>query len=295
MADRRELMEAALDCYPEGIALTDADGHVVFWNRAAESISGFPSLEVVGRSTPWAIEPLLDASCKDDAPDAHRRAARGLLVHAQHKRGADLTAMVRTQVLRDELGVRIGSVVAFREAEQWDALPCGAITPDSDAETMQARVEERVEELFNDFERRGVPFGLLWITVDQAEALRKTHGGRACEAMLERMERTLSSGLRPGEELGRWGDDEFLVISHESTGRLLAAHAQALAGLARTTEFRWWGDRVSLTVSLGAAHAERNEPLVQLLERAQAALHASMHAGGNHITLAPGRRTCSPS
>lgn len=294
MADRRELMEAALDSYPEGIALMDADGHVVFWNRAAESISGFPRLEVVGRPTPWAVEPLLETG-GGDAPEAHRRAERGTLVHAQHKRGADLTALVRTQLLRDGLGMRIGSVVAFRQAEQWDALPSGAITPDSDAEAMQARMEERVEEFFNDFKRRGIPFGLLWIAVDQAEDLRKTHGARACEAMLERMERTLTSGLRPGEELGRWGDDEFLVISHESTGRLLATHAQALAGLARTTDFRWWGDRISLTVSLGAAHAERNEPLVQLLERAQAALHASMHAGGNHITLAPGRRACSPS
>ena len=28
-----------------------------------------------------------------------------------------------------------------------------------------------------------------------------------------------------------------------------------LAGLARTADFRWWGDRVSLTVSVGVAMA----------------------------------------
>ena len=60
---------------------------------------------------------------------------------------------------------------------------------------------------------------------------------------------------------------------------MLAAHAQMLAGLARTTEFRWWGDRVSLTVSIGAAQAERGEPLAGLLERAQAAMFASMRDG----------------
>ena len=27
---------------------------------------------------------------------------------------------------------------------------------------------------------------------------------------------------------------------------MLAAHAQMLAGLARTADFRWWGDRLSL-------------------------------------------------
>ena len=102
-------------------------------------------------------------------------------------------------------------------------------------------------------------------------------------------------GLRPTEQMGRWGDDEFLVLSHERTAEMLAAHAQVLAGLARTTDFRWWGDRVSLTVSIGAAQADQDETLAQLLERAQAAMLTSIHAGGNHITLAPGRQACSPS
>jgi GGDEF domain-containing protein len=73
-------------------------------------------------------------------------------------------------------------------------------------------------------------------------------------------------------------------------------HAQALAGLARTADFRWWGDRISLTVSIGAAQACQNqdEGLAQLLERAQKAMESSIHAGGNRITSAPGRQECLP-
>ncbi len=127
------------------------------------------------------------------------------------------------------------------------------------------------------------------------QELRKTHGAGACEAMLEKVERALGHGLRPAEKLGRWGDDEFLVLSHERTPEMLAAHAQSLAGLARTADFRWWGDRVSLTVSIGAAQADQEEALKQLLLRAQAAMFSSIHAGGNHITLAPGGQACSPS
>jgi diguanylate cyclase (GGDEF)-like protein len=143
--------------------------------------------------------------------------------------------------------------------------------------------------------RGGSPLGVLWITVDQAQALRKTHGARACEAMLEKLERALAQGLRPAEELGRWGDDEFLIITHERTPEMLAAHAQLLAGQARTADFRWWGDRVSLTVSIGAAQADPGETLPQLLERAQAAMVSSIHAGGNHATPASGGQACLPS
>jgi GGDEF domain-containing protein len=113
--------------------------------------------------------------------------------------------------------------------------------------------------------------------------------------MFEKVERTLANGLKPAEEMGQWGDDEFLVLSHERTAESLAAHAQTLAGLARTTDFRWWGDRVSLTVSIGAAQAEQGESLAQLLERAQAAMLSSVHLGGNHITPAMRRQPCLPS
>lgn len=284
-------MEAALDCFPEGVALTDEAGQVVFWNHAAESMTGFPGIEIVGRQTPWAVEPLL---IREEAEEDINGRIRGILVHAHHRRGSDLAATVRAHVLRDGLGRRIGHAVIFRLAEDWDTLPRGEASSDPEVQETQARLEERVEDVFHEFERRGAPFGLLWMTVDQAGELRRTHGARACEAMLERMERTLANGLQATEEIGRWGDNEFLVLAHETAPEALGKRAQTLAGLARTTDFRWWGDRVSLTVSVGAAQVEPGETLIQLLERTQAGMHSSLHAGGNHITLAPGRRACSP-
>ncbi len=292
MADRNELMEAALASYPEGIALLDCQRRVVYWNRVAEQISGFPAVEIVGRALPSAIEPLLDPGGCDDKGDGRER---GALVHAQHKMGVELAVLARCRVLRDTLGARIGGIVTFRLADHRDAMPRGANTTGAAVGASQASLEERIDELFADFTERGVPFGLLWINVDQANDLRRTHGARACESMLERVETTLANSARADEQIGRWGDDEFLVLLHAPSAEALGARAQLLAGLARTSDFRWWGDRVSITVSIGAAQAEGDETLIQLLERTQAALHTSMHAGGNHITLAPGRRACSPS
>lgn len=162
-------------------------------------------------------------------------------------------------------------------------------------EASKADFEDRLAALFEDFLHGGLPFGFLWITVDQAHELRKTYGASACEAMLEKIERSLARGLQPGEELRRWGDDEFLILSHARTPEMLAAHAQPLAGLARTTDFRWWGDRASLTVSIGAAQADLAGTLAGMLERAKAAMFSSFRAGGNRITAAPGEKSCSPS
>jgi diguanylate cyclase (GGDEF)-like protein len=193
------------------------------------------------------------------------------------------------------MGGRIGLAAVFHPAESLDALPHGEYSEGSQVEANRAELEDRLQAVFEDFCQGGESFGVLWITVDQAHDLRKTHGAAACEGMIEKVERALAHGLRPAEEMGRWGDDEFLVLSHERTSEMLGAHAQALAGLARTADFRWWGDRVSITVSIGAAQVEREATLVDLLEQAKAAMFTSFHAGGNRITSAPGGQSCSPS
>jgi diguanylate cyclase (GGDEF)-like protein/PAS domain S-box-containing protein len=297
MTDRAELLEAALDSLPEGIALAGLEGRVVFWNRAAEAITGHAGAELLGRPVRDTLDALIVGGAQQwsSQTDAEAQPGRGSLVHVNHRLGHDVAAMVRVLVLRDGLGERIGAAALFHPAERVDELPHGQCGKNEGVETSQAELEDRLEAEFDDFVRGRLPFGVLWITVDQAHELRKTHGARACEAMLERAVHALASKLRPGEELGRWGEDEFLVISHELTPEMLAAHAEVLAGLARTADFHWWGDRVSLTVSIGAAQADPAESLAQLLERAQEAMVSSIHAGGNHITSAPGGQPCLSS
>ena len=297
MADRTELLESALDSLTEGVALADHDGSVALWNRAAETITGFVGGEIVGHCVREMLDSLVVGGAQHwiRQTDAESALGRGTLVRVRHKVGHEIPVMARVLVLRDGLGARIGSGVVFHPAESIDALPHGEFGEESKISESQTEIEDRLAAMHEDFLRSDSPLGVLWVTVDQARGLRRTHGARACEAMLEKVERTLAAGMKPAEEIGRWGDDEFLVLSHERNTPMLAAHAQSLAGLARTTDFRWWGDRISLTVSIGAAQAERGEPLAGLLDRAQAAMFASVHAGGNHITTAQGRRACLPS
>jgi hypothetical protein len=177
-------------------------------------------------------------------------------------------------ILRDGLGERIGMATVFHPGEQLAALPHGETSDGAEVLQSLVELEDRLTVEFEAFLHEGVPLSVRWISVDQARELRKTHGARASETMLE---------------------NEFLVLSHQVSGELLAPHAQSRAGMARTADFRWWGDRITLTVSVGTATAEKGETLAQLLERAQGAMLASAAAGGNQITLAPGRPPCSQS
>jgi diguanylate cyclase (GGDEF)-like protein/PAS domain S-box-containing protein len=297
MTDRSELFEATLDGLPDGVALFGKEELVVYWNRAAEEITGYKSVELIGRPLPEGLDPLLHilAQPRGDLLGDGVQVERGAKVAAWHKLGHETQIMARCMVLRDSTYSRIGTAVVFHSAAGMDSLPHGEDGLDDEAQTSQEDLEERLQRVFEDYCSGGPQFGVLWIMVDQAVNLRKSHGGGACEAMLAKVERALGSGLRPGELLGRWGKDEFLIVAHEKNPEMLTSHAQMLAGMSRTADFRWWGDRISLTVSIGAAQAEPNGSLVHLLERAKAAMFSSYQNGGNQITSAPGGQECSPS
>lgn len=291
MADRAELLGSALDTLAEGAVLADVDGCVVFWNLAAEVITGYRGENLTGRSVRDLLEAMIVGGSIQwvritgmEGSNGH-----GSMVCIRHALGYDLQVFARVMTLRNAVGIRLGSAVLFHPADNIDSLPHGQSDEPKISES-QAQLEDRLARLQEDFDRGDLPLGVLWVAVDQAAELRRTHGSRACEAMLESIQRTLASGLKPTEEIGRWGSNDFLVVSHERTATALANHAQTLAGLARTAEFRWWGDRISLTVSIGAAQAEQDEPLSALLERAQSAMLTSIHAGGNHVSCAQGKR-----
>jgi diguanylate cyclase (GGDEF)-like protein/PAS domain S-box-containing protein len=324
-ADREiliELLQAALGELDEGIAVLDAEAIVVLWNRNAAAISGYQASEMLSRSMPVNFfelnthhHPLADArrpiglqpGTRPGAGDPERRGVerptsdRPALVQLRHKLGHSLPAMIRRTPLRDELGKRFGMLLRFHPIEEIDSLPHGNTDTDNGhehrIEESQADMEDRLDEAWHDWSSNGVPFGLLWINVDQAATLRKTHGRDASEAMLTILERTMLHGLRPTEILSRWGTHEFLVISHERTAEMLETHARHIASLAQTADFRWWGDRVPLTVSIGAAQASESEQLRLLLEHAQKGMQISSERGGNQVVLSglEGGVECSQS
>jgi diguanylate cyclase (GGDEF)-like protein/PAS domain S-box-containing protein len=292
--DHTEILEAALDTLDEGIAVLDRDSRILFWNRSAAAITGYQSIELLSR-------PLPSGSYRIDGRRAANEtgiSAPPLLVHLKHRQGHTLPATLRRTPLRDALGSRFGTLLRFHPVEEIDALPHGEATDNAvfehGLEDTQAELRNRLDTAYQDWINDCVPFGVLWITVDQAAKLRKSHGHDASEAMLAIVERTLLHGLRPAETLGRWGDNEFLALCHERSPELLRAHAQRLADLTRTADFHWWGDRIALTVSIGAAQAEEGESLSALLASAQQAMLASVNTGGNHVSDSGGH-ICSQS
>jgi diguanylate cyclase (GGDEF)-like protein len=327
MSDPVKMLEATLDLMEEGVAILDEQSNVLFWNKAAAALTGYLADAVIGRQCPadlyhvdeqhrnrvgtisevrrragqmrsasgyggeiagYSGQSLMSEAQSQSDEQRDESLPLPTLVLMKHKLGHSVPGMLRRVELRDLQNVFTGSTLLFYPVEEVDALPHGETGEGIDIERSQANMEDRLDAAHHQWITSGMPFGLLWITVDQARSLRKTHGRDACESMLRTVEQTLLRQMNPSEVLGRWGDNEYLVLAHERTAELLREHAQRLVGQARTADFRWWGDRVGLTVSIGVIQAIEGDALPSLLSRARRSMHASEYAGGNRVTEARG-------
>ena len=88
MANRCELLESALDGLPDGIALMGDGDEVVFWNQAAEEITGYAAMDLLKKPLPADLEELTQACRPEDMqPGWSPNASRGSLVSIRHKWG----------------------------------------------------------------------------------------------------------------------------------------------------------------------------------------------------------------
>lgn len=139
--------------------------------------------------------------------------------------------------------------------------------------------------------RRNGPMALVMIDVDHFKALNDTLGHQAGDACLQRLADLLTTVVRRETDLvARYGGEEFAIVLPYTD----VAGAEALANKVRAAveedlKFRWEGQHVPVTVSVGAATAPGGASVEpgDLIAAADTALYASKQAGRNRVTVRP--------
>jgi diguanylate cyclase (GGDEF)-like protein/PAS domain S-box-containing protein len=279
--------------------VVDRDRKINFWNEGAERITGYLRQEVLGR---FCGDILLikahekkAALCEQSCPlvaamrDGRARESR---VYLHHKSGYAVPVRMRAVPIRDTHGHVIGVTESFvvrswmstrRRPESGLVVGHGldALTELPDYGFTNSYLVDRHKFA----SKHLIPFGLLTIQLDQLEALKATHGLDAAEAILNVVAHTLRNGLDPLDFVGRWSEDQFLAIVANCSESDLLTTAERLKRLAESSEIAWWGDQLSVTVSVGGTLLRPAEDIVPLLERAGKALKQAVAEGGNFAVV----------
>jgi len=139
----------------------------------------------------------------------------------------------------------------------------------------------------------GAPFSTLMIDIDHFKRVNDSHGHLIGDRVLTAVVRSLQATLRAGDELGRYGGEEFLVVlpgtSAAGAQRLARRIADAVGAMRVNVPTSTVGCSVTIgcSVSIGVADwlREPAESLQSLLHRTDQALLQAKASGRNCVRM----------
>ena len=288
-----------LDAIRDGVYFVDLDRRIVFWNRGAETISGYHAAEVVGRRCADGILRHCTGEgnvlCGDGCPlqrsmaDGEPREAE---VWMHHKRGHRVPVSVHSAAVRDSEGTIVGSVEIFSDRsrrivalEQAKELNRLAFVDELTQVGNRRSVDARLRELFSDPAGSGMPVGVLFVDIDHFKRFNDEHGHETGDKVLAAVGATLGGNLRAYDFVGRFGGEEFVVITVATSLGDLRQLAERLRALVEQSFVEVGGRALHVTVSIGGAiHSAGDDPRA-LLARADMHLYESKNEGRNRATV----------
>lgn len=128
-------------------------------------------------------------------------------------------------------------------------------------------------------------FSVVLFDIDHFKRVNDTLGHPSGDAVLRRVARVVQGATRSGDEVGRFGGEEFLVLAYGADAQTARIVAERIRG---ALEVDASGELPAVTASFGAAEHHEAETLAQLLARADEALYQAKKTGRNRTVVADG-------
>ena len=144
-------------------------------------------------------------------------------------------------------------------------------------------------------QRTDKPLGLVMVDLDHFKQVNDTYGHLAGDAVLREAARRMRSLVRPYDEIGRYGGEEFLVVVPECDSSGALKQAERLLGGLQGAAVPAPAGAIPVTASVGvvacdhpkelAALCPAEEGAMLLLRAADIALYRAKAAGRNRVRL----------
>jgi two-component system, cell cycle response regulator len=132
--------------------------------------------------------------------------------------------------------------------------------------------------------RGGEPVGVIMADIDHFKLVNDRFGHLAGDAVLRAVAQKMLHGMRPYDNVGRYGGGEFLVVLPGCTGENARALAERLRLAVCSAPFDTSEGLITVTLSLGvtvSSAAEQNAG--DLVRRADQALYRAKEQGRNRV------------
>lgn len=120
----------------------------------------------------------------------------------------------------------------------------------------------------------------IFMDIDHFKQVNDQHGHVVGDQVLREFATRIDEGTRGQDFFCRWGGEEFILLTNNTTLAAACRLAEQLRVLIETAQ---WPKALPITCSFGVVKMQPNEPIASLIERADQALYAAKSAGRNCV------------
>jgi diguanylate cyclase (GGDEF)-like protein len=125
--------------------------------------------------------------------------------------------------------------------------------------------------------------GVLMIDIDRFKGLNDTHGHALGDRVLRAVADAIANAVRDDDVPARYGGEEFAVLLRNPTPRVALEIGERVRRAVASSDLRPLGvDGVTVSVGIAVSDAP-DQPIDELLARADRALYAAKSAGRNRV------------
>jgi diguanylate cyclase (GGDEF)-like protein len=148
----------------------------------------------------------------------------------------------------------------------------------------RGNIETTVEAAFGEAVHARTPLSVLFIDLDHFKKVNDLHGHTAGDDCLVRVTQRIGRVLRPGQAIGRYGGEEFLVVLPGTTADEARAIAERIRECVRERPVTSGETSIPLTVSIGGAARQPGDlSWKHMLERADQAVYTAKRQGRDRV------------
>lgn len=129
-------------------------------------------------------------------------------------------------------------------------------------------------------------FCLLMLDIDYFKKVNDSYGHQSGDEVLIGVAEIIRQSLRNQDIAGRYGGEEFIIGLTDTRPDVARQIAERLRRILEETMLQAGGNKLSITVSIGAAQLVSGDNLAGILQRADEALYSAKAAGRNNVIFA---------
>ena len=278
------------------VYLVDQDRKILFWNKAAERITGYSAEEIAGIRCPDTRLDHIDEEgrplCKISCPlfatigDGKERQAHVLV---RHKQGHRIPILVNVYPMEKD-GKIIGALEIFTpespsvyEDDLVEHLSRIAMHDPITKLPNRRYLESFLTYKYDEYKRFGRLFAVLFGDIDNFRSFNNDFGHKTGDQVLCSVAAEIQKNMRRDDLIGRWGGEEFVGIYSITSPDDIRIIGNKFWKLIRNTQVPSEQGNLNISMSVGITVIQPEDTVDSILIRADRLMYQAKKEGKDRV------------